>query len=340
MAIYTQVAIRFLVKYGMGRHYEYILPTLPKLIETFIIGGIVSCIAVGLVKISICLFVLRLIQGTHPRTRIALYITLSLNTVVTLVATITLGFQCKPLRKAWNLTIEGSCFTNQDRVNIVRVVGGMLPWTLRFLYWKTVETEQQCSIWRLYRFFMCCGSILHPQGSADEQRHQVEHSHCFVSWAIVSPRLLRRQYIFYRHTTVLRRARSAKSSLPPMSPFSPVCPLLPSLSESRHDLTIARAWCWVNGLVIVRSLLSPTTIIAFICLKSPSLELFLGIFVASLPTLRPLLVTATQSIQNHWRSYFSKGEPIKSTSVQQHDFAVHTRAFERLEFDFDDAVMR
>ena len=133
MAVYSQVVAGFLVKYGMGRHWEYILPTLSNLVETFIVGEIGVCVAVGLVRISICLFVSRLIQGTHPRTRAALYIVLGLNAVVTLVAIFILGFQCQPLRKTWNMAMEGRCFTKDVLVNIIRVVGGMLPHTKRYL---------------------------------------------------------------------------------------------------------------------------------------------------------------------------------------------------------------
>ena len=129
MGVYCQVVAGLLVKYGMGRHFEYILPTLSNLTESFIVGEIGVCVAVGLVRISICLFVLRLIQGTHPRTRAALYVVLGLNAVVTLAAIFTLGFQCQPLRKTWNMGMEGTCFTRNVIENIVRVVGGMLPHT-------------------------------------------------------------------------------------------------------------------------------------------------------------------------------------------------------------------
>ena len=140
MAVYTQVVVGFLAKYGMGRHYEYILPNLPDLIHTFIIGEIGSFIAIGLVRTSICIFVLRLIQGTHPRTRTALYCVLSLNGLLTLAAVLSIGVQCQPLNKAWNPTIEGRCFSAHPFGTVIRVVGGMLPCTKRCIYWKTVET--------------------------------------------------------------------------------------------------------------------------------------------------------------------------------------------------------
>ena len=161
MAIYCQVAVVFLAKYGMGRHYEYVLPTLSNLIETFIVAEIGTTIAIGLVRVSICLFVLRLIQRTHPRTRIALYIILCLNSVVTLVALFALWFQCRPLRKAWNFTIEGTCVTQEILENITRVVGGMLPCTKRCLCWERVETEHRYSLWMPYGLHVCCGPVLY-----------------------------------------------------------------------------------------------------------------------------------------------------------------------------------
>lgn len=145
----------------MGRHFEYILPTLPNLIETFIVGEIGISIGIGLVRISICMFVLRLIRGTHPRTRTALCAILSLNTVVTLAGIFTSVFQCRPLRKAWNPTIEGTCFTKHVSENIIRVVGGELP-ALRDVYIERVETEHRYSLWMPYRLHVCCDSILHP----------------------------------------------------------------------------------------------------------------------------------------------------------------------------------
>ena len=124
MAVYAMVVINLLVHNGMGRHIEYVMPTLSKLNEVFTVGELGLFIGTGSVKLSVCIFILRLIQGTHPRTRITLFITIFFNIIVTLVAFFIFALQCRPLEKTWKPTTEGRCFTPHVLRIILRVVGG------------------------------------------------------------------------------------------------------------------------------------------------------------------------------------------------------------------------
>ena len=78
----------------------------------------------GFVKLSVCIFVLRVIKGTHHKVAITLYSVIAINSAITIMAVFCLAFQCRPLRKAWEPEIPGSCFSAQILTDIVRVVGG------------------------------------------------------------------------------------------------------------------------------------------------------------------------------------------------------------------------
>lgn len=75
-------------------------------------------------------------------------------------------------------------------------------------------------------------------------------------------------------------------------------PDFPPLPTLRHVLIITRVRYWYSGLVRVCNSLYSVLIVVFISLTSFSLELFLGIIVANLPTLLPLLVTAHQRMRD------------------------------------------
>ena len=112
------------VQNGMGRHVVYILPTLSKLLKVVVLAELGVALGVGFVKLSICIFVLRLIKGTHRRIAIAVYTVMIMNTVITLVAVFCIAFQCTPFEKVWNPKVPGRCFSAQVLTEIVRVVGG------------------------------------------------------------------------------------------------------------------------------------------------------------------------------------------------------------------------
>ena len=71
-----------------------------------------NTIGVGFVKISICLFLLRLIEGTHQRTRYILWGVITVIAVLHSGTIFTLAAQCRPYQKIWEPTLEGQVCAN------------------------------------------------------------------------------------------------------------------------------------------------------------------------------------------------------------------------------------
>ena len=118
------------VKNGMGRHIVYILPTLSGLLKVVTIAEIGVALGVAFVKMSVCIFILRLIDRTHRRVQMRIYSVMILNTAITLVAVFCIAFQCQPFEKIWHPSMPGKCFPTQILTDITRLVGGDSSWIL------------------------------------------------------------------------------------------------------------------------------------------------------------------------------------------------------------------
>lgn len=108
----------------MGRHIVYVLPTLSEFLKVVTLAEIGVTIGVGFVKMSVCIFILRLIERTHRRVAMTLYSVMILNTAITLVAVFCIAFQCQPFHKIWHPSVPGKCFSTQILTDITRLVGG------------------------------------------------------------------------------------------------------------------------------------------------------------------------------------------------------------------------
>lgn len=97
----------------MGRHVVYITPTLSELLKVVTLTEIGNAVGLGFVKMSVCIFVLRIIERTHRRVRVNLYSVMILNTAITLVAVFCFAFSCRPFAKIWNPSVLGKCFPTQ-----------------------------------------------------------------------------------------------------------------------------------------------------------------------------------------------------------------------------------
>ncbi|KAL9123976.1 MAG: hypothetical protein Q9217_006649, partial [Psora testacea] len=89
------------VEYGFGRHLVYVKSTAVDIVKWTIIAEIQSYSAVLLVKLSVCLFILRVIKGTHRNIAKFIYVLMVLMTTLALAAMLTDALQCFPLEKAW-----------------------------------------------------------------------------------------------------------------------------------------------------------------------------------------------------------------------------------------------
>ena len=68
-----------------------------------------ATIATGLIKTSVCLFILRIIKGTHRRPSNIIIAFIVINILETLAFLFVICFQCTPFNKVWKPTIQGHC---------------------------------------------------------------------------------------------------------------------------------------------------------------------------------------------------------------------------------------
>lgn len=106
------------LKYGNGRHAYYLTPTdLVKVVKLDIFDEFMVILITCLTKVSICLFVLRILTKKNLiRFIYALIISLFVVNGATLIVLLA---QCRPLEALWNPEIKGHCW----RVNIYLYIG-------------------------------------------------------------------------------------------------------------------------------------------------------------------------------------------------------------------------
>jgi hypothetical protein len=66
------------VRNGFRRHAKYIQPTLKVALMYTLLNGMLSVIATFFIKVSICLFVRRIIRKTHRKIKAMLSLTMSI----------------------------------------------------------------------------------------------------------------------------------------------------------------------------------------------------------------------------------------------------------------------
>lgn len=78
--------------------------------------------AIGVVKLSVCFFLLNLIRGTHKRFRWAIYVMIFLTFSFTLIGACLWGTQARPLAKLWDPRIPGTRGSTEDFLIVVYIV--------------------------------------------------------------------------------------------------------------------------------------------------------------------------------------------------------------------------
>lgn len=171
------------VKYGLGRHIVYITPTLTEFLKSVTVGELTNALGVGFVKLSVCFFVLRLIDRTHRRVTRTLYSVMLLNTAVTLVAVFCIAFQCRPFEKIWHRNIPGHCFSSQILTNITRTVGGELLCLNPALAMMNDNLDSSWLPHGLHMRFDPCPCFRQPSNG---QTYKDSSDWCILVWTLVS----------------------------------------------------------------------------------------------------------------------------------------------------------
>ena len=102
-----------MIQAGVGQH-TYCLPPerIPITLKWSTLAQIMNNIGIGLVKISVCLFVLRVIDRTRKSLARFLWLLIAFITLSHLVQVILFIVQCRPMAAIWDKSIEGQCFSS------------------------------------------------------------------------------------------------------------------------------------------------------------------------------------------------------------------------------------
>ena len=96
---------------GVGRHTYYLTP--PKIAEAVKynhFSTLFTVLSLWLSKISICLFLLRILDNSQAtKRRYALYMIMVIYSVASIICLISLLAQCRPLSRVWDPLVPGVC---------------------------------------------------------------------------------------------------------------------------------------------------------------------------------------------------------------------------------------
>ena len=91
------------------------------------LGELQTSGAIALVKVSICLFLLRILDRTRKEFRRFIWILMVFSLAGNIALIITWFLQCIPLKALWNPTIHGKCIPGAAIVDVVYVGTGKRP---------------------------------------------------------------------------------------------------------------------------------------------------------------------------------------------------------------------
>ena len=101
--------------YGIGRHIFYVAKDNPEnVLNTFKwlwASEPTNLTAVYLVRLSICLFFLRLVPKKDKRYRWTIISTIIFCSIAEVYVAINYFIECRPIEKVWNKELKGSCVT-------------------------------------------------------------------------------------------------------------------------------------------------------------------------------------------------------------------------------------
>ncbi|KAI9705271.1 MAG: hypothetical protein M1820_005269 [Bogoriella megaspora] len=124
------------VHYGLGQHFVYVELMVSKFLQWSTIAQLQNAIAVLLIRISVCLFILRVIGTTHRKVNYFIWFLIVFMTLFCLATLLTVGMQCVPLRKAWYPTTPGHCINQEvltKLTNAYGAIGCILDFTCVFI---------------------------------------------------------------------------------------------------------------------------------------------------------------------------------------------------------------
>lgn len=96
----------------MGRHIICLtLADASEVAKWSLLAQVFISISLGLTKISVCIFVLRIIDKAQRRFSQFLWVLIAFVTVTHVIQVVLFLVQCRPLEAVWNPFVRGHCFS-------------------------------------------------------------------------------------------------------------------------------------------------------------------------------------------------------------------------------------
>ena len=123
----------FQVENGFGRHIEYLQPDqISNVLLITTIIEVLHTIGTFLVRVSVCLFVLRLVPSTHREFYKYTYILIAFFAVVSTATFLLILLACIPIQGTWDREVKARCIARSGLSIIAKTQGGMSLPSLRF----------------------------------------------------------------------------------------------------------------------------------------------------------------------------------------------------------------
>ena len=159
---------------GLGRHEYYLTPSQRRNFQAVGWADWVQVfITLCLTKVSICLFLLRIVDSRKVVR--GMYVLIGFMVLFSSVFVFLFVGICRPLKAYWDVGVNGWCFSNPQIESIVIAQGGMLPLlssnaALLTIWWSLVHR---------HRSSLCCFAVHLSSKCTDQQKDQgwVVHSH-------------------------------------------------------------------------------------------------------------------------------------------------------------------
>ena len=118
IAIYT-------VKNGFGRNIYYLQShSIENTVRYIFICEMLQIIGTSLIRVSVCIFILRMLSGAQRGLHVWIYGLLVFFAIVSLGNLLAIAFQCIPLRASWDKSIKGRCISTASLTRLAKAQGG------------------------------------------------------------------------------------------------------------------------------------------------------------------------------------------------------------------------
>ncbi|KAL8682688.1 MAG: hypothetical protein Q9186_001284 [Xanthomendoza sp. 1 TL-2023] len=125
LSLLGTVANVYQVANGAGRHIENLTAAqLSEFVKWTFVEGVAFVISTCLIKISVCVFILRFINRTRRTMHNSIYVLMGFLIVSTLGLLIALLAQCRPLKALYVFDIKGKCYSKDVSIAVAYVQSG------------------------------------------------------------------------------------------------------------------------------------------------------------------------------------------------------------------------